>query len=211
MLSYLPDDLDDYITNHSTPEPELYSRLADETRQKTDEPQMMVGHVEGLFLRQLVRASSAKTVLEIGTFTGYSALAMAEGLPKDGRVITCDVDPQATAIARKYWAESPHGGKIDLRLAPALETIEKIEGPFDLVFIDADKPNYINYWEAVLPKVRTGGVIVADNVLWNGRVLDPKEVNDKALAAFNEHVMRDDRVEKLMLPIRDGITLATKL
>ena len=129
----------------------------------------------------------------------------------DGVVITCDVDTEATAIAQEYWAQSPHGKKIDLRLGPALETMAAIDGPLDVVFIDADKAQYIDYLEAVVPKVRTGGVVLADNVLWKGHVLDPQEPNAAALAAFNNHVVRDDRVEVVMLPLRDGLTLAVKL
>jgi caffeoyl-CoA O-methyltransferase len=163
-----------------------------------------------MLLKNLVRLSGAKRVLEIGTFTGYSALAMAEGLPDDGVLVTCDVDPKATAIARSFWDRSPHGRKIALKLAPALDTIATLQDGIDVVFIDADKRNYIRYWDACLPKVRAGGVLLADNVLWSGAVLDPKTDDDRALAAFNEHVMRDARVELVMLPIRDGITLAVK-
>jgi caffeoyl-CoA O-methyltransferase len=211
MLSFIPDDVKAYVAAHSTPEPDYHSELAEETRRNTNSPQMMVGHIEGLLLRALVRATAARRVLEIGTFTGYSALAMAAGLPDDGVVITCDVDPDATAIARKHWARSPHGGKIDLRLGPALETIESLDDPLDLVFIDADKERYVDYWEAVVPKVRDGGLIVTDNVLWSGRVLDPREPEAKAIAAFNDLVVRDDRVEVVMLPVRDGVSLAVKL
>ena len=209
MLSYIPEDLERYIVSHCTPESELLQKLAADTRDNTTQPQMMVGNVEGLLLRALVRVSSASRVLEIGTFTGYSALAMAEGLPEDGTLITCDVDPKSTAIARRYWEKSPHGAKIDLRLGPALETIQGLAGFLDMVFIDADKASYIDYWEAVVPRVRKGGLIVADNVLWSGRVLAPDEPDAEALAAFNDHVAADGRVEQVMLPIRDGITVAS--
>jgi caffeoyl-CoA O-methyltransferase len=154
--------------------------------------------------------TGAKRVLEIGTFTGYSALAMAEGLPEGGTIVTCDIDPKATAIARSFWARSPHGSKIVLKLAPALDTIATLAEPIDLVFIDADKQNYVRYWDACVPKVRSGGVLLADNVLWSGAVLDPKTDDDRALARFNEHVLRDASVERVMLPIRDGITVAVK-
>jgi caffeoyl-CoA O-methyltransferase len=209
MLSFIPEDLENYVVSHCTPESALLEKLAADTRDNTKQPQMMVGNVEGLLLRALVRATGAHRVLEIGTFTGYSALAMAEGLPEDGTLTTCDVDPEATAIARRYWEQSPHGAKIDLRLGPALETIEALAGPFDMVFIDADKASYIDYWEAVVPRVRKGGLIVADNVLWSGRVLAPDEPDAEALAAFNDHVAADGRVEQVMLPIRDGITVAS--
>jgi caffeoyl-CoA O-methyltransferase len=210
-MPFISDEIDAYANDHSTPESALCRELAEETRAKSTQSQMMIGNTEGLFLRTLVRAAGAKRVLEIGTFTGYSALAMAGGLPDDGTLITCDIDPEATAIARSFWARSPDGNKIELRLGPALDTIKGLDGPFDVVFIDADKGGYIDYWEAIVPIVRKGGLIAADNVLWSGRVLDPQEPDDRALAAFNRHVAADDRVEQVMLPVRDGITIATVL
>lgn len=210
MVSFIPEPIQNYADALSAPEPELLAELARETRATQSDPQMMVGHVQGTLLGLLVRLCGARRVLEIGTFTGYSALSMASGLPDDGELITCDVDPKATALAQRYWDRSPHGRKIHLRLAPALDTVATLAGPVDFVFIDADKPNYIRYWEAVLPIVRPGGAIVADNVLWSGRVLEPKEPNDHALAAFNQHVRRDPRVRHVLLPVRDGITIAVK-
>jgi caffeoyl-CoA O-methyltransferase len=210
MIPLVPEAIQNYADAFSSPELELFKELAQETRATQKDPQMMVGHSEGLLLRLLVLLARARRVLEIGTFTGYSALAMASALPTDGELITCDVDPEATSLAQKFWARSPDGKKIHLKLAPASDTIATLQGPLDFVFIDADKPNYIKYWEAVLPLVRGGGVIVADNVLWSGRVLDPKDDSDRALAAFNAHVLRDGRVEHLMLPIRDGVTVAVK-
>ena len=206
----VPEEIEEYALVHSSREDPLLQALAQDTQANTKWPQMQTGHVEGSFLRMLVQVSKARRVLEIGTFTGYSALSMAMGLPEDGRVITCDVDPEATATARRYWEKSGQGAKIELRLGPALETIESLEGPFDFVFIDADKENYVNYWEAVLPKVRQGGLIAVDNVLWSGRVLDPKDTLDHAVVAFNRHVRYDDRVELVMLTVRDGVTLARK-
>jgi caffeoyl-CoA O-methyltransferase len=135
---------------------------------------------------------------------------MAEGLPDDGKLITCDIDPETTKIAKKYWSRSTHGKKIELKLGPALETLKTIEGLFDLVFIDADKVNYINYWELCLPKVRPGGLLVIDNVLWSGSVLNPEDETERAIDEFNKHVYNDKRVEVVMLPIRDGVTLAWK-
>jgi caffeoyl-CoA O-methyltransferase len=214
MLSFLPDALAQYIDEHSSPEPDTIGELSAATREKTERPQMMIGNIQGLVLRLLVRLSGARRVLEVGTFTGYSALSMARGLPEDGELITCDVDPEATAIARAHWEKSPHGKKIRLELGPALETIAKLDGPFDLVFLDADKQNYIRYWDACLPLVRTHGMIVADNVLWSGRVVDPPEEHDeetRALVAFCEHVRDDDRVENVVLSVRDGLMLAVKL
>lgn len=210
MDGFLTDDIERYVEANVTPESETFRALAEETRTGTNQPQMQVGPVEGTFLRHLVRAMNARLVVEIGTFTGYSALMMAEGLPEGGRLITCDIDKTATTIARKYWAQSPHGAKIDLRLGRAMTTIDGIDGPIDLVFIDADKQSYIDYWEALVPKVRPGGLLLADNVLWSGRVLDPVDPDDHALAAFNRHVLSDARVETVMLPVRDGITMACK-
>jgi caffeoyl-CoA O-methyltransferase len=210
MINFVNEDILNYADQFSSPEPELFAELARETRATQKDPQMMVGHGEGLLLRLLVKLSGARRLLEIGTFTGYSTLAMAMALPADGELITCDIDPVATTVARKYWAKSPHGKKIHLKLAPASDTIPSLTGPFDLVFIDADKPGYIKYWEAALPLVREGGVIIADNVLWSGRVLEPKDDSTRAIAAFNAHVQGDARVEHVMLPIRDGITVAVK-
>jgi caffeoyl-CoA O-methyltransferase len=202
--------IESYVETHSTEESPLLKELFKETHAKTDLPQMLVGHLEGSFLRMVVKMSKAKRILEIGTFTGYSALAMAEGLAASGRILTCDINPESTAIARKFWARSPHGKKIRLEIGPALETIKKLKGPFDLVFIDADKENYQNYWEACLPLVRQGGILLVDNVLWSGRVLKPKEFTDRVIARFNNFIRRDPRVELVMLPVRDGITLAIK-
>lgn len=209
-MDITPPALDNYCRDHSASEPKLFQALARETHAKTAYPQMQVGHLEGAFLRLLVRMTRAKRVLEIGTFTGYSALAMAEGLPKQGKLVTCDVDPVNTAMAKKFWAKSPHGKKITLKLGPAIKTLRTLQGPFDLVFIDADKDNYWRYWNLCLPKVRRGGLLVADNVLWSGAVLRPKEKSDKAIVAFNKRVRKDKRVEPVMLPVRDGMTLAWK-
>jgi caffeoyl-CoA O-methyltransferase len=143
-------------------------------------------------------------------FTGYSGLMIASGLPENGELTTCDVDPKAEAVARRYFARSPHGRKIAIRMGPALETIATLAPPIDFVFLDADKVNYSNYFDAVVPLMSSGGLLVADNVLWSGKVLDPKEGSDRAIVAFNERVARDPRVEKVMLTIRDGMTLARK-
>jgi len=203
-------ELEQYASEHSTPESDLFRRLAKETYTSMKDPQMQVGRLEGGFLRLLARLVSAQRILEIGTFTGYSGLAMAEALPEEGTIITCDIDPKATSVAQKFWDQSPHGKKISLKLGPALETIKTLDGFFDMVFIDADKENYINYWEEVLPKVRRGGILVADNVLWSGRVLHPKDSSDFGIVRFNEHVQNDSRVESVLLTVRDGITVAMK-
>jgi caffeoyl-CoA O-methyltransferase len=214
MLSLIGPELSAYVDDHTTPETALFARLRAETQASLQMPQMQVGHVEGAFLRILVAATRARQVLEIGTFSGYSALAMASALPDDGRLVTCDIDPVATAVARRYFAESGYGHKIDLRIGPALQTIEALaaEGRrFDLVFIDADKPNYVNYWDAVLPLVPVGGLVLADNTLWSGKVVAPKEASDHAIVAFNARVKADPRVEHVLLSIRDGVMLTRKL
>ncbi len=210
MKKWVPEEIENYTLAHSVLESALFKNLVHVTHAQTSLPQMQVGHLEGSFLKFLVRASRARRVLEIGTFTGYSALAMAEGLPAGGKLITCDIDPETTRIARSFWAKSPHGKKIELKLGPAVETLKKLKGNFDFVFIDADKANYIRYWDLCVPKVRKGGILVADNVLWNGRVLNPRHETDHAIARFNKRVMKDKRVEALMLPVRDGMTLAYK-
>lgn len=209
-MNIVDEKLESYAAKHSTAETALFKGLARVTYKKTALPQMQVGHLEGNFLRLMVKVSRAKRILEIGTFTGYSALAMAEGLPAGGKIVTCDIDPENTKIAVEHWKKSPHGKKIELKLGPAAETVKKLKGPFDLVFIDADKNNYIHYWELCVPKVKRGGFLLADNVLWSGRVLNPKEENARYIHAFNRHVSRDRRVETVMLTVRDGITLAYK-
>jgi caffeoyl-CoA O-methyltransferase len=200
--------VDAYAEAHTTPSGELFERLAAETREKTEWPQMMVGEVEGRFLEFLVRLGGARRVLELGTFTGYSSLSMARGLPEGGRVITCDVNPDTTAIAQRYAEEAGLADRIDFRLGPGVETIGRLEGPFDLVFIDADKPNYRNYYEAVLPKLADDGLIVADNALRDGRVLD--EDADEPMQKFNDFVRNDPRVECVLLTVRDGMLLVRK-
>lgn len=173
-------------------------------------PQMLTGPVEGRLLELLVFASGARRILELGTFTGYSALAMAAALPEDGWIDTCDVEPAHTDVARRYWERSPHGAKIRLHLGPALETIARLEGDFDLVFVDADKPNYDNYYEAVLPRLSERGLIVIDNTLWSGRVLEPEDEATRAIAALNDKLAADERVVVVQLTVRDGVTLVRR-
>jgi len=210
MLNIVPELIERYCQSHSQSESKLFRALTKETYAKAHIPQMSVGHLEGAFLRLLVRVTRAKRILEIGTFTGYSALAMAEALPDNGKLITCDIDPVATSIANRSWAQSPHGRKIQLKLGPAADTIKKLQGDFDLVFIDADKTNYINYWKLCVPKVRRGGILAADNALWSGRVLNPQDEDSRAIDAFNKHVHADKRVEATLVTIRDGLMLAWK-
>jgi caffeoyl-CoA O-methyltransferase len=170
---------------------------------------MMVGRLEGRFLGVLVSSLRARRVLEVGTFTGYSSISMALALPSGGRVITCDVNEETTAIARRYAEEAGVADRIDYRLGPGVETIAQLDGPFDLVFIDADKENYVNYYEATLPLLADGGLIVVDNTLWSGRVVDEDddEVTTRAIRALNDHVSADPRVENVLLTVRDGMNL----
>src|SRR5215218_8279197 len=190
MSFIVNEPVEEYAAAHTTPVAELFERLAAETREKSDIPQMMVGLLEGRFLEFLVRSTQAKRVLELGTFTGWSSIAMASGLPDGGRVITCDVDEETTEIAKRYAEEAGVADRIDYRLGPGLETIDQLDGPFDLIFIDADKANYVNYYEAVLPKLADDGLIIADNVLWSGRVADGSDNDDstQVIRAFNDHV-----------------------
>jgi caffeoyl-CoA O-methyltransferase len=210
MISLVSEDLERYAEAHTEPLDPLFEELREETQRSMADPQMQVGRVEGTFLKMLVRLSGARRALEIGMFTGYSGLMIAAGLPENGELTTCDVDPKAEAVARRFFARSPHGKKITIRMGPALETIATLAPPIDFVFLDADKVNYSNYFDAVVPLMSSGGLLVADNVLWSGKVLDPKEGSDRAIVAFNERVARDPRVEKVMLTIRDGMTLARK-
>jgi caffeoyl-CoA O-methyltransferase len=209
-MTLVPEDIEAYAAEHSEPVAPLFEALREETHASMQYPNMQVGRLEGNLLRLLVRLSGAKHALEIGMFTGYSGLMIAGGLPEDGTLITCDVDPKAEAIARRAFAKSPVGKKIEIRMGPALQTLKTLKGPLDFVFIDADKENYLAYYEAVLPLLRKGGLLVADNTLWSGKVLAPKSDSDRAIVAFNDAVAKDTRVDKVLLTVRDGMTLAVK-
>lgn len=201
--------VDAYAVAHTTPEPAWFATLAEETRASTSAPGMMVGTLEGRFLSALVAMARPRSVLEIGTFTGYSALSMAETLPPQGRIVTCDISEEHVAIARRHIEASPYADRIEIRVGPAIDTIATLPGPFDLVFIDADKTGYLAYFEAVLPKLSPDGVIAVDNVLWSGRPLDPAEDDDdtRAIREFNDRLAADDRVDVVMLTVRDGVSL----
>ena len=208
MSFIVNEDVERYAEAHSSPDPELFRRLENETRATTDLPQMMVGPLEGPFLGWLVWLSQARRILEIGTFTGYSSLAMALNLPEGGRIVSLDVNEETTAVARRYAEEAGVADRIEYRVGSALEELKNLDGPFDFVFIDADKESYVDYYENVLPKLSERGFIVADNVLWSGHVLDENgDDSTQAIKAFNDHVAEDDRVEYLMLTVRDGMTL----
>jgi len=208
------DEVDAYAEAHTSAAAEHLQALAAETRSTLESPGMLTGEVEGRFLEFLVFLAQPQLVLEIGTYSGYSALSMAQTLPPGGRIVTCELDPERVAFASERIAAAGSADRIELRQGPALETIATLDGPFDLVFIDADKTGYLAYYEAVLPKLSERGLIVVDNVLWSGRVADPPSGEDTestiALRAFNDHVAADERVVSVMLSVRDGVTLVRR-
>ena len=208
MARYIPDEVEAYAERYTSARADVFERLAAETNETQDAPQMMVGVIEGAFLSFLVGMIQARRVLEVGTFTGWSAIAMARALPPGGRLVSCDVHEETTAVARRYAAEAGVADRIDFRLGPGVESLASLEGPFDLVFIDADKGGYIDYYETVLPKLAPNGVILADNTLFG---LDSEGENAQAIARFNEHVLHDDRVETVLLPFREGVTLIRRV
>ena len=209
-MDFIDEKIEQYAFDHTSEEGELLRRLEEETYEKLEIPQMTTGRIEARLLKLLARLVGAQRILEIGTFAGYSALSMAEALPENGTLVTCDEDPVAIAFAKKYFSESRHGKKIKQMKGPALESIKKLTGSFDMAFIDADKINYRNYYEAILPMIRPGGLIAVDNVLWSGRVLDPQDESDRAIHQFNERVVKDQRVESVLLTVRDGLNCIIK-
>ncbi len=202
-----------YTEAHTRPRPPLFDELREATFASMEHPGMQVGRVEGTLLKTLVALSGARRIVEVGTFTGYSALCMAEALPDDGELVTCDIDAKVTKMAQGFFDRSPHGRKIRIRLGDALETIRALpEGEWlDLVFLDADKERYVEYYEALLPRLRRGGLLVADNTLWSGNVLSPEHETDHAIVEFNRRVVEDPRVENVLLSVRDGVMLARKV
>jgi caffeoyl-CoA O-methyltransferase len=195
--------VEEYTERLTTAHDPLLTELSEETASTLGSEQMLTGPVAGRFLETLVFVAQPRRVLEIGTFSGHSALAMAAALPADGHIDACEIDPERAAFAQRYFDRSPHGSKITLHLGPAGETIDRLEGEFDLVFIDADKEGYVAYYDAVVPRLAAHGLIVADNTLWSGRVLD----GEGPLVQFNDHVAEDSRTVQVLLPIRDGMTL----
>ena len=207
-------NLEDYITAHSDLEPEYLAKLNRATHLRMINPRMLSGHFQGRVLAMFCHMIQPKTVLEIGTFTGYSALSMAEGMPDDGILHTIDYDDELENFLKSTFAGSEHGHKIKLHIGNALEEIDKLNEIFDLVFIDADKEEYMAYYEAILPKVRMGGYLLVDNTLWDLKVLrpiDPKDRDTIAITKFNDFIALDKRIEKVLLPIRDGLTLIRKI
>jgi caffeoyl-CoA O-methyltransferase len=212
MKDLIDPALEAYAEAHSWPESDVCRALREETYRVMECPQMVVGPLEGAFLKVMAALSGARRVLEIGTFTGYSALCFAEAIPEDGQVLTCEIDAESAAVARRYFARSPHGSKIEIKLGPALETLNRLTGPFDLVFIDADKANYLNYYRRAVDLVRTGGLILIDNVLWSGEVIR-HPAPDGATAAIqelNRVVAADPRVQAVLVTIRDGVFVVRK-
>ncbi len=211
MKLFFPEDLERYAHQHSSAPSPLLDRIEQETIENVPDAQMLTGRVEGIFLQMLVRISGARDALEIGTYTGYSALMIAEALPEDGTLVTCEVSKQHAQIAQGYFHDSPHGRKIGLIVGPALESLNSLGSEScDFVFIDADKPRYPLYYEESLRLLRAGGIICADNVFWSGKVLDPEDEDSRGIAVFNDRVRDDDRVCKVMLSVRDGIYLIQK-
>lgn len=207
MCPIFSEALDAYVDAHATPLEPLLQENYEATYASLSSPQMIAGPVLGRLLRLLVSMAAPRLVLEIGTFSGYSALSMAGGLPPDGRIVTCEVSPERAAFAQGYFDRSPWGDRIDVHVGPALDTVNGLDGPFDFVFIDADKEGYTDYYEAVVPKLSPRGVVAVDNTLSSGDVVDPVDERDRVMADFNDHVQADERTENVLLSVRDGVTL----
>lgn len=205
--------LEKYAVNHTTPELPVLAKLSRATHLRTHQPQMLSGHLQGTFLQMISHMIQPETILEIGTFTGYSAICLVQGLQPGGKLYTIDINPEMEDFARPYFEEAGLKDKIVMLTGNASDIIDNLDGPFDLVFIDADKENYINYFELAFPKVKTGGYILADNTLWYGRVIEPGSETDRETAGivkFNTYVQQHAGVENMLLPLRDGITIARK-
>lgn len=213
-MHFLPEKLDDYVVAHSEEEPELLQQLTRETYQKILQPIMLSGPYQGRVLSMLSKLVRPKTILELGTFTGYATLCLAEGILPDGEIHTIDVNEELVDFQRKYFDKSDYGHLIHQHLGSALDIIPKLDNTFDLVFIDADKPNYVNYFNLIIDKLNPGGIILSDNVLWHGKVVEPlneKDTSTKAVLEFNTLLKEDHRVETVVLPIRDGLTISRKV
>jgi caffeoyl-CoA O-methyltransferase len=212
MKTLISADIEAYAQAHSMPESELCRALREETERRMESPQMIVGPLEGAFLKMMTQLVQAARVLEIGMFTGYSALCFAEALPADGRVITCEIDEESAALARTYMKRSPVGKKVEIRMGPALDTMRSLKGPFDLIFIDADKTNYVNYYRRALDLLSPRGVILIDNVLWNGDVLKQPAPDERtaAIQELNRTVSSDPLVSAVLVTIRDGVLVVRR-
>ncbi|RXR20660.1 O-methyltransferase [Flavobacterium amnicola] len=213
-MHFISEELEDYVAKHSENEPELLVRLNKETHQKVLQPRMLSGHFQGRVLSMLSKIIRPTNILEIGTYTGYAALCLAEGLPENGTLDTIDIKEELVDFQRKYFGQSPWANQIQAHLGDALDIIPTLNKKFDLVFIDADKENYINYFEMIVPLMNKGGIILSDNVLWSGKVLEEVNPNDKStqiLLEYNKIIKEDPRVETVLLPIRDGLTVSRVL
>ncbi|PTM10977.1 MAG: methyltransferase [Bacteroidetes bacterium] len=214
-MHFLPEDIDNYVVTHSADEPQLLQELNRETYQKILQPRMLSGHYQGRVLSMISKLVNPKNILEIGTYTGYSALCLAEGLQANGELHTIDINEELYNFQRKYFDKSKFGTQIYQHLGNALDIIPTLDKKFDLVFIDADKENYTNYFHAIIDKINIGGIILSDNVLWSGKVLDTEfkkeDTSTPALIAYNKVLKEDSRVESVILPIRDGLTISRKI
>ena len=212
-MNFLPEVLDEYIVAHSEAEPELLQQLTRETHQKILQPIMLSGPYQGRVLSMISKLKQPKSILELGTFTGYATLCLAEGLQKDGEIHTIDVNEELVDFQRKYFDASAYGSQIFQHLGNALDIIPKLEKTFDMIFIDADKPNYVNYFHLLIDKLNVGGIMLSDNVLWHGKVVEPldaKDASTTAVLAYNILLKNDPRIETVVLPIRDGLTISRK-
>lgn len=212
-MDFLPEKIDQYSENHTSPESEVLAKLNRDTQAKILRARMLSGHLQGRTLSMMSHMMRPKRILEIGTYTGYSALCLAEGLTEDGLLHTIDINEELEDFTQSYFDKSEHGKKIKMHIGNAMEIIPELHETWDMVFIDADKSNYANYYNLVFDHVRPGGFIIADNVLWSGKVVEPlkpQDIDTKALLEFNEMVTKDERVENVLLPIRDGLMVARK-
>jgi predicted O-methyltransferase YrrM len=212
-MHFLPENLDAYVVAHSEDEPELLKQLTRETFQKVLQPIMLSGPYQGRILSMISKLINPKTILELGTFTGYATLCLAEGLQTKGEIHTIDTNEELVDFQRKYFDASKYGSQIHQYLGPALEIIPTLDITFDLVFIDADKANYVNYFHQIIDKMNIGGIIISDNVLWHGKVVEPLNDKDnatKTLLEYNKLLKDDARIETVMLPVRDGLTISRK-
>ena len=210
-MNFLPENIDNYAVAHSEDEPKLLKELSKETWQKVLIPRMLSGHFQGRILSMLSKIINPKVILEIGTYTGYSALCLAEGLQKEGVLHTIDKNEELFDIQKKYFDKSEYKNQIKQHLGNALDIIPTINQKFDLVFIDADKPNYSNYFHAIIDKMNKGGIILSDNVLWSGKVVEPineKDISTLEIIKYNKLLKEDNRIETVLLPIRDGLTVS---
>ena len=213
-MHFISEELEAYVEHHSQNEPELLVKLFKETHQKILQPRMLSGHFQGRVLSMLSKIINPKNILEIGTYTGYAALCLAEGMQKEGTLDTIDIKEELVDFQRKYFDASPWKDQIFQHLGDAVEIIPTLNKKFDLVFIDADKENYVNYFHLIIPMMNKGGIILSDNVLWSGKVLEelnPKDTSTKVLLEYNKMVNNDPRVETVLLPIRDGLTVSRVL